>query len=88
MMSLYKSIYPFLYLYLFGEGGREHHCLSVTNSWHGVLFNNPSDLWLKAHVKHPVCLIQHKPQGICKSEEIAQKVYTHVYIYTTHTYRQ
>ena len=48
------------YLDLLGEGGREHHCLPLPHAGHVVLLHDAADLWLKPHVQHPICLIQHQ----------------------------
>jgi hypothetical protein len=41
--------------HLSGECGREHDRLAV---WADVV-DDAVDLWLKAHVKHAICLVQH-----------------------------
>ena len=46
------------HLDLFWESGREHHGLpSILGSWHVVLLNNSSYLWLKPHIEHTIGLI-------------------------------
>lgn len=40
--------------------------------WHGVLLNNASYLWFKAHVKHSIRLIQHQVAELKKTEVLAK----------------
>ena len=72
-----------VYLYLFGEGSGKHHCLSITSSWHGILFDDPPDLWFKAHIKHSVRLIQYK---VSVEVQIARGVSTYIHTDTQHAH--
>lgn len=60
------------YLDLFRKGSAEHHGLSDAFMWHGVLLNNASYLWFKAHVKHSIRLIQHQVAELKKTEVLAK----------------
>ena len=53
-----------------GKGSTEHQCLAHASPRHGVLFNDATDLWLKAHVQHTISLVKytvpvHKKNLMC-----------------------
>ena len=47
-------------LYFLGEGGREHHSLSVSSTRHAILLHNTTNLRLKTHVQHTISFIQNQ----------------------------
>ena len=52
------------YLNFSGKCCTEHKRLPLSRTRHFILQHNPSDLWLKSHVQHPICLIQDQISAI------------------------
>ena len=77
------------HLDLLRERGAEHERLTIAHRRHRVLLDDAPDLRLKAHIEHPVGLVQHEePAGtapihiIHTSVGTAQQQYTLYTLYT------
>jgi len=57
-----------MYLNFLGEGGGEHESLPLAHVGHRVLLHNSPDLRLKAHVQHPVGLVQHQEAAVLQTD--------------------
>jgi hypothetical protein len=67
------------YLDFLWKRGAKHKSLPIASFWHCVLFYNPSDLWLKAHIQHTICFVQY--------QKPADRKYRHVKMAITNTHR-